>query len=83
MPKAQREFGAEHDVVMRLRWSYGDVLHQAIGATRDDMAEATTLLEELISTAQRVYGPAHPATTGIQHSCDEAQERLASFDTRV
>ena len=69
MPKAQRAFGAEHDIVMRLRWSYGDVLHQDIGTSRDDVVEATTLLEELFSTARRIYGPAHPVTAGIQVSC--------------
>ena len=49
-------------------------------APRDDLVEATTELEELLRTAQRIYGPANPLVKHIKETLDYAQKKLASLD---
>ena len=86
LPKARRAFGAEHDIVIHFRWTYGVALldgsrvkdkHEA---SRDDLAESTAVLEEVSRTSRRVLGPSHPFTKGIQRDLLLAQEELTAFD---
>ena len=51
-------------------------------ASRDDVAEATLQLEELIRTAQRVYGPANPLVKNIKETLEYAQKKLARLERR-
>ena len=54
------------------------VLYEDPSATLDDLREAATTLEELASTARRVLGGAHPLTTGIEGSLQNARAALAA-----
>ena len=45
--------------------SYAKALYKDDDATLDDLREAVTMLEEIEPTARRVFGGAHPTTTGI------------------
>ena len=49
-----------------MRWNYAEALYKDDGATLDDLREAVTTLEETERTARRVFGGAHPLTTGIE-----------------
>ena len=81
LPAARRTLGADHDTVIQLRWSYACCLCKDADASRDDAAEAVSLLEELSQTTQRIYGTSHPLATDIRTTLGRAQEKLASFDT--
>ena len=66
------EFDASY---MRLHLTYANALGEDVCATRDDVAEATTILEGLSSKARRVFGPAHPLTMDIQQNLTAANEQ--------
>ena len=76
MPVARRVHGKSHETTLRMRWNYADALCRADGATLDDICEGVTTLEEIESTARRVFGGAHPTTTEIEGELRQAQEAL-------
>ena len=81
LPKARRAIGPAADTnlmdtVLKLRWNYALSLCLDTGASRGDVLEATTLLEELSSTAQRVYGPSNPAAVKIKEDLAHARRKL-------
>ena len=75
LPKARRALGPADDTLFKLRWNYALSLCDT-GASREDVLEATTLLEELSSTAQRVYGPSNPAAVKIKEDLAHARRKL-------
>ena len=77
LPKARRALGPADDTLFKLRWNYALSLCDT-GASREDVLEATTLLEELSSTAQRVYGPSNPVAAGVKRDLAHARRKLAS-----
>mmetsp|Transcript_16704 Transcript_16704/g.47697 ORF Transcript_16704/g.47697 Transcript_16704/m.47697 type:complete len:275 (+) Transcript_16704:1179-2003(+) len=81
LPAARRALGADHDTVIQLRWQHADALRLSDGASRDDVVEAVTLLEELSRTTQRIYGTSHPLANDIRNALGWARETLAAFDT--
>ena len=81
LPAARRTLGADHDTVIQLRWSYACCLCKDADASRDDAAEAVSLLEELSRTTQRIYGTSHPLAADIRTSLGRARETVAAFDT--
>ena len=81
LPAAQRALGADHDTVIHLRWIYADSLRTDAGASREDLVEAVTLLDELSRKTQRIYGTAYPLTCNLQGALGLAREKLAAFDT--
>ena len=46
------------------------------GATLDDLRESVTTLDEVDRTARRVFGSAHPLTTGIERQLQDARAVL-------
>ena len=62
LPKARRALGAEDQAFIKLRRTYARCLCDADGATRDDVVEATTILEELSRMTRRLFGPSHSFT---------------------
>ena len=48
--------------------------------SRDNVAEAVTIFEELSSTVRRIYGTSHPLLETVQHDLGLMQEQLAAFD---
>ena len=81
LPAARRALGADHDTVIQLRWQHADALRLSDGASREDVVEAVTLLEELSRTTQRIYGTSHPLANDIRNTLGWARETLAAFDT--
>ena len=53
-------------------------LYEDPAATRDDIREAVTSLEELERTARRVFGGEHPTKKGIEISLQTARAALRS-----
>ena len=78
IPEAASELGTEHATVLTLRCNYASALFTE-GRSRDNLVEAVALLEELSSTARRVFGTAHPTTMTISGNLGRARLRLASF----
>ena len=65
--------------------NYARALYLNTGAMLDDLREAVTTLEETERTRRRVFGGAHPLTTGIDVPLRKARARLrareAGFDS--
>ena len=82
LPKARRVLGAENMRYIKLRFNYASCLYQAIsphhvdGAARDDLVESVTIFEDLLPTARRVLGPAHPFTDSTQKNLKTARAKL-------
>ena len=51
-------------------------LYRDDDATLDDIREAVTTLEDAERIARRVFGSAHPVTTGIEKSLRNARATL-------
>ena len=51
------------------------------GATRDDLSEAVTTLEDAERTARRVLGSAHPVTKGIDDVLQKSRALLGARET--
>ena len=78
LPVARRVLGENDDLTFRMRWMYATALYYDRGATRDDLREAVTTLEETAPTARRVLGPSHPSTKDIVRELRNAQAALAA-----
>ena len=74
IPVARRILGESHELTLRMRWAYADALGSA-RATRDDLREAVSTLEETGRTARRVLGGAHPLTAAIEETLRDALSR--------
>ena len=66
IPVARRVLGAEHKLMLRIRWSSARALYSDPSATLDDLREAVTTLEDAGRIARRVFSGAHPITEGIE-----------------
>ena len=79
-PMSRRAFGPDHDQTLNLRKMYAESLYLTDAASRDDVAKATTILEDVARTARRrasyEYAPL------IQAALEEAREKLASLQTK-
>jgi hypothetical protein len=64
-----------------MRWNYAEALHEDDAATLDDLREAVTTLEDAGRTARRVFGSAHPTTTGIECWLRHARTALRARET--
>ena len=58
-----------------------EALYKADSAPLDDLREAVTTLEETERTARRVFGGAHPLTTGIEGELRNARAALCARET--
>ena len=59
-----------------MRQNYAQGLIENSAATLADLREAVTTLEETERTRRRVFGGAHPLTTGIDVPLRKARARL-------
>ena len=81
MPVARRVLGDTHDHTLRMREIYARALYYDPDATLDDLREAVATLEDTERTARRVFGGAHPVTTGIERRLRNARAALAARET--
>jgi len=80
IPVARRFLGDSHVSTLRMRWIYAAALSKDDGATRDDLREAVTTLEDTERTARRVLGGDNPSTMGVETSLRNARAVLAARD---
>jgi len=59
----------------------GGLLYFDAGATLEDLREAVTTFEDIVRTARRVFGAAHPLTTGIEKQLQNARVVLRARET--
>ena len=64
-----------------MRWTYAAALYRDDGATLDDLREAVTTLEDIERISRRVFGGAHPITTGIGGDLQTARAALRARET--
>ena len=78
---ARRALGESHDVTLRMKSIYAGTLYRDPDATLDDLREAVTTFEETARTARRVFGSAHPTTTGIETELQVARAALSARES--
>ena len=85
MPVARRVLGENHDLMLRMRWTYGTALYLDDSASLDDLREAVTTLKESERTARRVFRGtrpeprwlgAHPFVEQVEYFLRESQGLL-------
>ena len=81
MPIARRFLGESHELTLKMRSIYGKVLYMNNCATLDHLREAVTTLEEIESTARRVFGGAHPLAKTIVDTLRKSRAALRARET--
>ena len=81
MHVARRVLGETNDITLGMRDSYAMALYRDASATLDDLREAATTLEEIASTARRVFGRRHPDTEVIECHLRKARAALRARET--
>ena len=76
IPIARQKLGAENDVTLQLRSVRAQTLFQPDDATRNEVNEAITTLEELVPVVRRVFGKTHPKVRLFQGTLDAAKAKL-------
>ena len=76
IPVTRRALGEDDRLTLQMRWNYAMALYRDNGATLDDLREAVTTLEDTARIARRVFGGAHPLTTGIEVELRKARAAL-------
>jgi hypothetical protein len=66
---------------IRCKTRYCDATCQDPAATPDDLREAVTTLEDVLPTARRVLGGAHPDVAVFEKSMQNARAALAARET--
>ena len=78
---AQRVRGKGDNNTLRLSLSYAKALYKDDDATLDDIRKAVTTLEDAERIARRVFGGAHPTTTGIDIQLQHARAALRARES--
>ena len=81
IPVARRVRGKNCGLTLRMRMLYAHALCRDANATLDDLRESVETLEELVTTARRVLGSAHPLTSAFEQDLRKSQEALAARQT--
>ena len=83
IPVTQRILKGSHELTLRMRGLYADVLYKDPSATLEDLREAVTTLEETERTMRRVFGGAHPTTVNIERGLRNARAALRAREGAV
>ena len=78
LPVARRVLGKYDTTTLASESIYAEALYGDPSATLVDVREAVTMLEELVPTARRVLGGAHPDVEGIETSLGCARAALCA-----
>ena len=73
---AQRVRGPCDVRTLKMRWDYANALYKDDDATRGDLREAVTTLEDTERIARRVLGGAHPLTMDMGGELQDARDAL-------
>jgi hypothetical protein len=75
LPAARRSLGEEDQVYMSLRGNFATALRADGVFSRDDLAEAVTIFEDLFRVMRRVYGAKHPHTERMLRNLAKARRK--------
>ena len=67
---------SDSDDVLRLRFNYANTLLDKKGSSRRDVAEAVTILEDIVPRVRRVLGANHPFYLSVLDRQKSATQRL-------
>ena len=81
IPLAHRVLGEDHQITLKMRKMYAMALYENEATTLDDLREAVTTLEDLVRTARRVLGGAHPLTPRIEDNLRCSRAALRARET--
>ena len=81
VPVARRVLGEGHELTLKMRMLYAQVLSSDDGSTLDDLREAVTTLEDTKRIAQRVLGGAHPVVVDNERRLRMSQAALRVRET--
>ena len=76
VPVARRVLGENDSLTLTMRWNYANALYKDDDATRGDLREAVTTLEDTERIARRVLGGAHPLTMDMEGELQGARDAL-------
>ena len=62
IPKAQKYFGADSDITLRLTSTLGNNICMNEASSLDDIAEAEKIFSDNLRKATRLHGSNHPTT---------------------
>ena len=82
IPVARRVLGESNELMLRMQWIYAEALCEDPDATLGDLRKAVTTLDEIERIARRVFGGAHPTTTGIEGKLRKSQVALHARETQ-
>jgi len=77
IPEAIRALGKNNGYTFRLQRMYAQCLFLNDGASRSDLTEAISKLEDLDRRQTRIYGAAHPQTCATRRCLEAARKQLA------
>ena len=77
-PSARRVLGENHEFTLKMKTVYARALYRADDATLDDLREAVSTLEDSERIARRVLGGAHPLTSSMELSLQDARAALGA-----
>ena len=80
IPEAIRSLGKDHGTTFKMQRMYAQCLYQNDGASRSDLTEAISKLEDLDRRQTRIFGAAHPQTNTTRFFLAEAREKLAHME---
>ena len=80
MPLALRVLGDSSELRLRIRWRCARVLYKDPAATLDDLREAVTAIDDLVSDSRRVVGGAHPLHGSLERDLARARAALGARD---
>ena len=72
-----RVCGKDHDITFKMQRMYAQCLYQNDGASRSDLTEAISKLEDLDRRQTRIDGAAHPQTCATRRCLEAARKQLA------
>ena len=76
IPVARRVLGEGNILTLKMRWIYAETLVKDPAATLDNLREAVTTLQYVVSSARRVLGGAHPITVDIEEDLEGSRAAL-------
>ena len=78
LPAAQRILGSSHEFTLRVMGCYAEALYLDTGATRSDLREAVTTLEDAAQIVRRVLSVAFTRSQkGLWNICKKREQRSA------
>ena len=77
LPLARQSLGPTRGLYMDIEELLVQALRMDPNATRDDLREAETIMQDVLQRRRRVFGPAHPSTVWCEGELARVRKALA------